>query len=761
MTHVHIQSQESRDLLDIIDSLRSQGLGGYVNLPQIIVCGDQSSGKSSVLEAISGLSFPTKDNLCTRFATELILRRDPVVKVDVSILPHHSRTEAEKAKLASFTAKLDPDNFDIGPVIENAKIAMGLDDGLPNGTVNGLDVAIESGKRFSDDVLRIQLSGPTQPHLTLVDLPGLFQAGNSEQSTEEAPIVEKLVLDYMESSRSIILAAVSAATDFANQSVTRHSRRVDPHGLRTVGLITKPDRLDEGSDTERSYVKTALNEDVVLKLGWHVLKNREFKQRHFSSAERNANEREFFEKPGSVWAAVDPTCLGIDNLRDRLSSILRDQIVQQLPSLIGEIEAKLADCTQRLEKLGTSRLTALEQRQYLSRVSSKFTRLMKDAVDGNYTDASFFGSVVVSMAATTPHDLPEDDYDDDDEPAYAEEELVYAEEESVDAEEESVDAEQESIDGAYQRRLRAVVQNHLTVFRKTLHDKGHTRKITDFATKNLATTSLGPLPITRDAYIGEVKTIISKSRGRELPGLFNPLVISDLFREQSKKWAELTEGCVATVLGASFATIRAALNASAVADIVDMVFNLYINPAMEKLKLDMKRKALMLNNPQTDGHPITYNHYLTENVQKARNDRLLKRTESLTAELSDSDHYPGGYIRGLIESAVAAVNEPNMEKVAASDAIDYMEAYYKVALKRYTDDVAILVVEQGLISKLPGLFTPDMIYDITDEDVARIAKESEASVVERQRLTAKSELFRKGIQDLSRVNMHNFASHAE
>lgn len=55
-----LQSQDHRDLLDVIDTLRSQGLSRFVDLPQIIVCGDQSSGKSSVLEAISGMSFPTK-----------------------------------------------------------------------------------------------------------------------------------------------------------------------------------------------------------------------------------------------------------------------------------------------------------------------------------------------------------------------------------------------------------------------------------------------------------------------------------------------------------------------------------------------------------------------------------------------------------------------------------------------------------------------------------------------------------------------------
>ncbi|PVH91775.1 hypothetical protein DM02DRAFT_702924, partial [Periconia macrospinosa] len=80
-------SKDQVDLLNAVDRLRSQGIDHYVSLPQIIVCGDQSSGKSSVLEAISGISFPVKSNLCTRFPTELILRKTPNVGVTVSIVP--------------------------------------------------------------------------------------------------------------------------------------------------------------------------------------------------------------------------------------------------------------------------------------------------------------------------------------------------------------------------------------------------------------------------------------------------------------------------------------------------------------------------------------------------------------------------------------------------------------------------------------------------------------------------------------------------
>src|SRR5277367_1775156 len=116
-------SDDQLDLLDSIDSLRSQGISHYVSLPQIIVCGDQSSGKSSVLEAISGVSFPIKSNLCTRFPTELVLRKMPQTGVSVSIVPHQSRSESEQRALGNFHETLN--GFEGLPLlIENAKAAM-------------------------------------------------------------------------------------------------------------------------------------------------------------------------------------------------------------------------------------------------------------------------------------------------------------------------------------------------------------------------------------------------------------------------------------------------------------------------------------------------------------------------------------------------------------------------------------------------------------------------------------------------------------
>ena len=92
-------------------------------------------------------------------------------------------------------------------------------------------------KAFSSDVLRVEVTGPSQPHLTLVDLPGLIHAENKQQSASDVSLVASLVQLYMAQSRSIILAVVSVKNDLANQIVTKLARDVDPKGARTSRCV--------------------------------------------------------------------------------------------------------------------------------------------------------------------------------------------------------------------------------------------------------------------------------------------------------------------------------------------------------------------------------------------------------------------------------------------------------------------------------------------------------------------------------------------
>jgi hypothetical protein len=114
----------------------------------------------------------------------------------------------------------------ISYIVECAGKAMGLEEG---------------GQKFGKDVLRVELTGPKLPYLTVVDLPGLFHSCGPDQTEEDADYVARLVLSYMSRPQTMILATISAKSDLAAQIVTKYARQVDPDGHRTLGIITKPD----------------------------------------------------------------------------------------------------------------------------------------------------------------------------------------------------------------------------------------------------------------------------------------------------------------------------------------------------------------------------------------------------------------------------------------------------------------------------------------------------------------------------------------
>lgn len=610
---IPLQSKEHEEILNVIDQLRLEGVSRYVDLPQLIVCGDQSSGKSSVLEAISGLAFPAKDNLCTRFATELILRRSPETGVATSIQPDSDRSEAEQAQLrnASFP-KVALKDFQATVSAAERLIGTGT-----------------NGSQFSKDVLRVEVSGPSQPHLTMVDLPGLYHAPDESQSEAGVEFVESLVLSYIRNPRSVILAVVSAKSDIALQKVTSFTRKCDPGGSRTLGVITKPDRLDKTSDMERSFLELAKNKRVNYKLGWHVLKNRDHNERHLSLEGRRESELRFLRQ--GIWASLDSSQVGVDALRPRLSEVLRNHIVRQLPSLIAETEEAYRDTDGQLRRMGDSRKTPAEQRRYLFSASEKFTALLSHAVNGTYSDPAFGDAM-----------------DDD----------------------------------GYHRRLRAVVQNELADFSATLLRHGERWHIVD---DGLDDDEVPEGSIRHSAFIDEVLQRMRRSRGRELLGMFNPLIVGDLFYLQAQPWERLVTACIDTVIDAVQRTLHLLVMDTLDTRTGSQVITVLINPELEKLEILLRAKAHELLGPQKSGHPITYNHYFTETVQKARQrnlrNHILEQLQERFGVKTPGTHTYSFDI-DLLADALSEQSEADMERFACSEAIDYMTAYYKVSWLR-------------------------------------------------------------------------------
>ena len=230
-----------------------------------------------------------------------------------------------------------------------------------------MDEDSESGPQpgaFTRDVLSIEIRGPSRPQLTLVDIPGLIANATKGVTDADVKMVAEITDRYISQPRTICLAVISATNDHANQPILTKVRKYDPDGDRTLGIITKPDRLSSGSGSEKAFIALARNEDVFFKLGWHVLKNRSFEEGHSSLMERNIAEQAFFRT--SNFKTLPKECVGINTLRTRLSVLLFEHIKQELPKLRQDLENALTGMKDQLSLMGSRRSTPKDCKAYLS-----------------------------------------------------------------------------------------------------------------------------------------------------------------------------------------------------------------------------------------------------------------------------------------------------------------------------------------------------------------------------------------------------------
>jgi hypothetical protein len=230
------------------------------------------------------------------------------------------------------------------------------------------------------------------PKLTLVDLPGLIHSDNKQQSLADVELISGLVLSYMKNLRSVVLAVVTAKNDHALQIILKRAKEVDPKGLRTLGLITKPDTLPRGSDSEADFINLASNDNINFQLGWHVVKNRDYDSRQSSSEERDQSEKSFFLE--GVWKELPQDMVGVESLHERLSKILIEQIKRYLPNLMEDMQSNLKECKKKLLKLGDSYDTPKKQCQFLLRLSESFQTLCRAAIDSNYNHRFFSNTFI-------------------------------------------------------------------------------------------------------------------------------------------------------------------------------------------------------------------------------------------------------------------------------------------------------------------------------------------------------------------------------
>ncbi|KAF8950099.1 hypothetical protein BGZ52_003720 [Haplosporangium bisporale] len=324
---------------DKINKIHSLGLAHKLSIPRMAIIGEQSSGKSSVLEAITQLSFPRDKDMCTRFAILVNLRRNCALKADEL----SARIEGEEAFNARFKHIEPPMTFH--GVIKEA-----------------VSVLCTNGIHISDRVLELTISGPTQSPLTVIDLPGFINTTLDNQDKGLPDIIYAINRRYIKEPRTIILAVVQANADLNTSRALSEAAEHDCDGERTVTIVTKPDRIENGLLPD--WIEVILNRRKTMKLGYLVMRNASYEQKEQSWDQARLEEDKYFES--DLWNAVPADRKGRVAVKRLLGNMLYEHVSRELPALKREVDAALDSFRSELKSLGTPIASTDEARENLS-----------------------------------------------------------------------------------------------------------------------------------------------------------------------------------------------------------------------------------------------------------------------------------------------------------------------------------------------------------------------------------------------------------
>lgn len=318
--------EKVRPCIDLIDSLRALGVEQDLALPAIAVIGDQSSGKSSVLEALSGVALPRGSGIVTRCPLVLKLKK----------------LMGEDAKWKGVVSYQDveielQDASEVEKEIRKAQ-----------------NIIAGEGVGISHELISLQVSSPYVPDLTLIDLPGITRVAVSGQPADIGDQIKRLIQKYISKEQTIILAVVPCNVDIATTEALSMALEVDPEGDRTIGILTKPDLVDKG--TEEKVVDVVHNLVYELKKGYLIVKCRGQQdiQNQLSLDEALQKEKHFFQDHQYFRNLLEEGLATVPCLAEKLSLELIMHICKSLPLLENQIKEKHQEISEELQKCGTA-----------------------------------------------------------------------------------------------------------------------------------------------------------------------------------------------------------------------------------------------------------------------------------------------------------------------------------------------------------------------------------------------------------------------
>ncbi|KAM2976381.1 hypothetical protein FF2_013455 [Malus domestica] len=303
-----------RPLLDAVDKLRSlKVMDEGIQLPTIVVVGDQSSGKSSVLESLAGISLPRGQGICTR--VPLIMR-----------LEHHSSPQPELS------------------LEYNGRVDRTDEENIAKDIVKATNSIAGGGKGISNMPLTLLVKKNGVPDLTMVDLPGITRVPVHGQPENIYDQIKDMIMEYIKPEESIILNVLSATVDFTTCESIRMSQSVDKTGERTLAVVTKVDKAPEG------LLEKVTGDDVNIGLGYVCVRNRIGDETYEEAA---VMAHELFQTH-PLLSKIDKSIVGIPVLAQKLVQIQTNSIARNIPEIVKKINDRLNFCIMMLNKMPKS-----------------------------------------------------------------------------------------------------------------------------------------------------------------------------------------------------------------------------------------------------------------------------------------------------------------------------------------------------------------------------------------------------------------------
>ncbi|KAL2174718.1 COG4 transport protein-domain-containing protein [Thermothelomyces heterothallicus CBS 202.75] len=714
-----VQKQEllvSASLVGKIDKLREINVGKHVPLPQLVVVGDQSSGKSSLLESLTGIPFPRDVELCTRYATQITQRRDDISRVEVSIIPGPNASEAHRKHVEGYrTDGLSPDDFRakfptiLQEVNERMGIQMGrrpdsgyaTDEYASDGNASDEDTTAavpaakqagaQGGSVFSEDVLKIEICGPSVDYLTVIDVPGIFRTPTPGVTTaEDMAMVRRMVRSYIQDSRTVILAVLPSNVDVSTQEILTIAEEYDPKGERTLGILTKPDLVHEASAKE-AVCNIVRGKRKKLTLGYYLVRGRGADEGDSDFARR---EDMFKEKP---WNTLPPERMGIRALKARLAELLGQIARREFPKLRKDIGHMLQAAEREMTALGPSRRDEHEQRRFLSGIAGRFQELVRQTLEAQYAGESAFENSTELRLVTQIVNLAD---------AFNQE---FEDKSVLRRFQDTMDEEEDDEAGRWQSKTGA---NAILEFAQHIDPE-------DFPELERIISSDFDVDEPDDDIIDWLGELYARSRGMEL-GSFSSAVWASAWREQSSKWPNLSKAFMSRVVVAIHRFIMAALReACPDPNVREELWSAMLEELLRRYQEGMAQAELLVS-AERDTKPYTLDHHFNERRQRSRGNRIADRLSHLSVK-DDGNRWV------TVEQVQNSTEKMSNKDDVIEKLHDDLGAYYEIAKKRFVDNLLNQAVNYRLLfgPRTPlGVLNHDWVIGLRADELEAIAGES-------------------------------------